>query len=465
MNRRNFIESMTAAFTSVLSTSVLASTESLNLHTSLSLKSDPLEMGNDFFLSKINPIATDDQIFIERKALEIAEMPQIKKAKKIVNFRWKIIAGNNVPKEALGQRFEELIDEYCFAYVLKAVNSDSSRPKVLHNVYGPPHEWFGMKVPGCRAGGGDNVDNNYSYIPVNGYSNYILRGKQSANPTVDVPITLSGNVSMTMPLGGLDWQDIEIDDKGEFFVTLGPDPARGKRNHIQTTLDSCCLFMRDCRSDWDQIPNSYQIEKVDGPSYPPLTNDQIAARASQYMIDSVPVMYWWNRVMDDLPVNKTHMVDIASMGGLVTQKLSFFRLNIKEDEAFIIKTGAANAKYRSLILQDFWFRSFDYWNNTSTLNSAQSETEDDGTTTYVVSHQDLGVDNWLDTCGQSYLLVCARWQGMPKNNNAEPWITGELIKIGQIEDKLPGKSGMVSNEMRQKQLDKRKLQFSKRFQL
>ncbi|MEQ8835248.1 MAG: hypothetical protein RID07_00420, partial [Lacipirellulaceae bacterium] len=343
--------------------------------------------------------------------------------------------------------------------------SDPGRPFVLRNCYGAPHQWFDEQIPGCRAGGGDNPDNDYSYFPIDGYSNYLLSGRVSSNPIVDAPITASGNVSQTMPTGGIDWSNVVVGETGEFQVTIGPEPAGGRSNHLQTTLDSVCVFMRDCRSDWNQIPNSYSIERLDGLLRPELNDNQIATRASQYMIDSIPTMYWWLRVMDSLEANTTPLVDIASMGGLVSQQLSLLRLKIAEDEAFIIKTGMSDAKYHSVVLSDYWFRTFDYWNSTSTLNNGQSMADGDGVRTYVVSHEDSGTQNWLDTRGFKELLVCVRWQGMTGSAVDAPWISGELVKLDDLTEKLPDEVGRVAAIDRAGQFECRREQFLRRFEV
>ena len=120
-----------------------------------------------------------------------------------------------------------------------------------------------MKVPGTRGSGGDGPDQNYSIIPIDERSHYKLYGRCFDRQLGDVPFTLTGNISLSMTLNSLDWQGIHFNDDDSFVVTLDPEPADGRFNHIQTNLDSKWLFIRDCRSDWRKVVNAYRIERLD----------------------------------------------------------------------------------------------------------------------------------------------------------------------------------------------------------
>src|SRR5271155_2217357 len=90
-------------------------------------------------------------------------------------------------------RFDQLMAEYTFNYVLLAVNGDPNYPKVLGLLFGPPHDWFGHHVGGSRGGGGDGPDTHYSFIPIDFGPHYELTGRRLAPAAVDVSYTLTGN--------------------------------------------------------------------------------------------------------------------------------------------------------------------------------------------------------------------------------------------------------------------------------
>lgn len=69
------------------------------------------------------------------------------------------------------------------------------------------------------------------------------------------------------------------------------------------------------------------------------------------------------------------------------------------DEALIVTANAAGALFRNVVLCDLFFMSLSYWSRTGSMNMSQMAADNDGTFTYVVTHQDPGVYNWLDTGG------------------------------------------------------------------
>ena len=289
-------------------------------HTSFSNK---IVLGDGFFLSKTNPTATVDQRDLEALSIRVAQMPVVLKAKKAAAYRWKTIVGREAPAEAWGARYDELVEEYSFNSIMKAVNSDANYPKVFGHWEGPPHEWFGMKVPGSRAGGGDNPDNNYVIIPVDGRAHFEIIGQRFSPGTADVPFTLQNFGLMT--LGSLDWRDVQVNADGSFIITVGPEPAgvanAGKPNHIKTKLSANLILIRDSRADWRQIPNAYRVRRLDPPTAPPLTVDQIAERAAEFIISDVSLYFWLMRpfaVLDENAVSAP--IEMGSIGGLVSQQ-------------------------------------------------------------------------------------------------------------------------------------------------
>ena len=424
-----------------------------------------VSLSDPHFLSKTNPLATVDQRDLEALALRIFQMPIVLKAKSRAADHWKTIVGRNITTEALA-RFDELVEEWAFNYTLKAVNSDANYPKVLGHLYGPPHEWFGMKVPGSRASGGDGPDNHYRIIPIDANARYEIHGRRFDPAPADVPFSLTGNMSLTMTLGILEWQDVQVNPDGTFVITVDPKPANGRKNHIQTKPGALYIFIRDCRADWRQIPNAYRVKRLDPPTSLPLTIDQMAERAALTMVDDVPALYWFMSVMAGVETNTiTPPFNIGAIGGLVSQKISFARLNLSDDEAFVATIGSGDAPFHDFVLQDFWFRTFNYWNHTSTMNNSQGVTNADGSTTYVVCARDPGVHNWIDTLGFHELLIVNRWQGFPRNADPDrlPWAKGKLVKFTDIDQVLPGDMKRVTPTERDKQLAERLAQFQLRY--
>lgn len=420
---------------------------------------------DDHFLSPTNPIANADQRDLEALAIKVVNMPGVQQAKQQMATRWKTIVGRDITAEALS-RFDELVEEFAFNYTLKAVNSDPNYPKVLGHLYGPPHEWFGMKVPGSRGSGGDGPDQNYSIIPIDGRSRYEIHGQCLDRSIGDVPFTLTGNTSLTMTLGSLPWSEVKFGADDRFVITIDPQPANCRSNHIQSTLEARWLFIRDCRADWRQTVNAYRVKRLDPPAAPPLTIEQIAERAGRFMIDDVPAMYWFPRIFAAMEPNVIgEPFGTGGVGGLVQQMISFLRLRLADDEAYVVTFGSGGAPFRDVVLQDFWFRTYPYWKHTSNMNNSQGVPNADGSTSYVISKQDPGLHNWIDTVGFREHMVVHRWQGLPLTPGTEgvPWAKGQVVRFSELEKALPSGMKRVTPEQRKQQLAERLETFKLRY--
>jgi hypothetical protein len=180
-----------------------------------------------------NPIATADQRDLEARAMRIMAMPVVVRGRQQAAARWRTIVGQDMNPERLS-RFDELIAEYTFNYVLLAVNGDPNYPKVMGLLFTPPHDWFGIHVSGSRGGGGDGPDTHYSSIPLDFGPHYELTGQRLEPAAADVSYTLTGNPAFTMTLNTLEGRDVVLDSNGRFTIHLGPEPPAGRENYIQT---------------------------------------------------------------------------------------------------------------------------------------------------------------------------------------------------------------------------------------
>src|SRR5271167_2523713 len=133
-----------------------------------------------FFLSRVNATTTTDQRDLESLALQLLDHSRIRAAWERAEQMFRILGskhGANAPAEAL-EGIDAKMREWTFHYLLLALNYDPNYPKVLGHGYGPPHNWLGIEVPGCRGlGTAENPDNHYSFVPVNVESRLELHGK------------------------------------------------------------------------------------------------------------------------------------------------------------------------------------------------------------------------------------------------------------------------------------------------
>jgi hypothetical protein len=419
-----------------------------------------------YFLSGVNPTATRDQREIERLALELLDSPLIKQAREEAAGRFKVF-GSAAPAEAW-DGFEDRMTEWTYHYLTLALNSDPNHPRVLGHGYGPPHSWFGHAVPGGRGPGtGENPDNHYSFVPIDGCSRFELHVKLSDPPVADCPIWVCTNLSQSMNVSGLDWRDVRIEDDGTFVITIDPEPPNGRPHHLQTTIDSKHVLIRDGRQHWDQKPNAYRIARLDPPDRAPLSHEEQTALAYRYIVDNAASNFGFTELVAALEPNTiTEPAVSTGFGGMPSQTLARGRLDLADDEAYVLTVSGKDSEYWLLTVYDWWLMSGDWWGRTSSLNDSQSVANPDGSYTYVFSSRDPGVHNWMDTLGRRECLFLARWQLLPQTDvhrSDTSWANGEVVKHSQLREVLPAETTWVTPKEREQQLADRLASFERRY--
>ncbi len=402
--------------------------------------------------------AYSDQTEITARALKAYNSEIVSNGRVAVAARWKAVLRDEPPAEAWPS-FESMMDDYMFNYAMKAANSDANYPRVAE-VYTPPHTWQGMSVPGSRWGG-NNPDNIYRIIPIDEKGRFRLDGHVGTNPPSNVSYVLVGNYETSKTLNMIEDTGLTYNPDGTFSITLDPDPANGRPNHIQTKPGAKLLFIRDSLGNWDQQPNALAITRLDPPDAPPMTDDEVAEKTVDIALDGLPLVYWFYQLIHSKP-NVFPQISPSGMGGLLTQRSTYGIAELTDDEALVMTLDPSDAAYYSVVAHNNWWITIDYANHTSSLNNGQVTKNADGTTTFVVAPKDPGVHNWIDTAGLHYVPIGLRTQGHSKNPPHEPTIQTRVVKVADLRSVLPKDTAWVNPAERAAQIAERRRQIAAR---
>jgi hypothetical protein len=214
------------------------------------------------------------------------------------------------------------------------------------------------------------------------------------------------------------------------------------------------------------VPNAYRFRRLDPPSAPPKSTDEILAMAARYLIDDPPMNFFFKAMIEWVEPNTVTQPEVSSnVGGMPTQQLIRGNVKIADDEAVVITLGAAESEYWVMCLYDWWGMSMDFWSRATSMNNTQSVANPDGSHTYVVSIEDPGVHNWLDALGLHELKLLHRWQLLPQTADGpggDPWAEAKLVKLAELKDVLPEGTKWVTPEERESQLANRLESFNRR---
>jgi len=120
-----------------------------------------------------------------------------------------------------------------------------------------------------------------------------------------------------------------------------------------------------------------------------------------------------------------------------------------QGEALVISTDLPKVRpYWNLQLNDPYFNCVEYVYRLSSTNGAMAHVASDGRFYAVVSLEDPGVPNWLDTAGFTEGTLWGRWYGC----DSTPLPTIQRVRLAEIRNLLPSDTPAISTEQRAAEL-------------
>ncbi|GAA4709131.1 hypothetical protein [Nocardioides conyzicola] len=377
-----------------------------------------------------HPIATGEQHAHELAALELVQHPTVRAAYAEVAETW---LGRAKASEQMRERFAAAYEEVMFSAAVWSSNQDPLRPKVT-TITRLEHEIDGRRIPGTRWGI-DNPDSVYRVVPISGDERYEIRGRVGAHRMTENYFTLWDAHMGTVDV--LDGRRMHVEDDGSFLITVDSDPANGRPNHVRSTPAAHELYVRDVLLDWGRDdPNAFTVERLGGaPTRPALTLDEQAQATARMMAHFADFTGKLSHGMYKSPANHFALAWTADhTGGLRNQVYVAGRFVLAPDEAFVVDVSDGGAEYFTVPLSTIWGTTLDILDKTGSLNKAQSIANEDGTYTYVISAQDPGVHNWIDTDGLLEGILTLRMAEFPDGGpRSDLSATGRVVKLDQID--------------------------------
>lgn len=398
-----------------------------------------------------NPIATADQAYIEKRALEISRHSLVRAAYAEVAEYWLEKAQPSADMRAC---FDAAFEEVMFCAAVWSLNQDAQRPLVT-TITRVAHELDGERIPGSRYGL-DNPDSIYRTIPIDGSEQYLIKGSVAERRLPENYFTLWDHAGNTVSV--FNGKDLQLDADGSFTIVVDSQPAGGRANHIQSSPDAHQFYIRDVILDWSaDVPNVLTVEKVGEPRKPAMTEDEQAELTVKFMWDYANNTMRWNQQALQLQPNViAFSIDRDTDGALRNQFYSLGHFRIQDDEALILTLHAADAGYFIVPITNLWGTSNEIVHRNGSLNRHQSIANNDGTYTFVVSLADPGVHNWVDPCDMHDGIITARWAefagGRP---NGKVAVESQLVKLDSLKRILPAETRWVTPEQRRQQLAER----------
>ncbi|MCV7283370.1 DUF1214 domain-containing protein [Mycolicibacterium flavescens] len=311
-----------------------------------------------------------------------------------------------------------------------------------------------------RKLGGDCADFLYQQAWIDGSSRYRVVGDRGSaaffNVTVQGPRPAGPGVLHEpfgdVPQANLTGAQLQTDDDGSFEIYVG-GPRQGP-NWLPTTADSRKLFIRQGFDRWDELPARMHIERLDMTTPRPLPTPTDMTAAIEWAGDFLTTM------MDDWPdypftyggvdperVNRFPDVETTGADAKRGRAAVNMHWRLAPDEALIVEFDAHEGLWMLTNMGAF-FTSMDYLYRPVSYTPSRTAVDADGAVRLVLSHDDPGYHNWIDTQGfeRGNLTYRHMLDGEPAP------LRTRLVKRAELADALPPDTVTVTPQQRVAQM-------------
>ncbi|WTW93769.1 DUF1214 domain-containing protein [Streptomycetaceae bacterium NBC_01309] len=317
--------------------------------------------------------------------------------------------------------------------------------------------------------GGPNVDNVYKHARIEAEGTYRIRGLMHSCEEFLLAIRI-GNMHQERygTLHEVTATDLGIAPGDAFEILLGgPEPADPGVRWVPLPEGARMVAVREYYYDWQEHePAVLTIERVDRPTAPArLTPGRIAEQLEEARSQFERSITYWNdyqRAARTRGDDNTFIQPRTEPKGLKGLVYGFCFYRLAPGEALVVECEAPVARYWSYQLYQLgWFEPVESIHRTGGLNHRQTAVDADGLVRVVVTHDDPGVANWLDTEGRSEGMLTFRcaWA----DNRPEP--KARVVAVDELDAWLPSGSagGRTTPEERRAHLAARSAHAAWRF--
>jgi Protein of unknown function (DUF1214) len=310
-----------------------------------------------------------------------------------------------------------------------------------------------------------NPDGVYYYTQVSGSGSYRVTGERG-NAVVAGFATGNRIIGMSDKPGkgfdNYDIDDLEISSDGRFEVIFSADRPEGFHgNWLYLNPDSDYILVRQFNYDWGRdIDMRNAIERLD----PVPVKSRQSPEATDRMLTDLFSGYVRNlsrvcigqvkRAHDNALVNKVALQNFQHLGNGKDWPQAYWEAlyEISDDEPLVIETDLPEQRHywNVQVIDGLWNQAEVLYRQTS-LNGLTARIDSDGKFRAILSRQDPGFANWLDTADHKYGMLIGRWYRC----SSFPTPTVTRMKIADVPDYLRGRRDRATPEGRKAVLRER----------
>lgn len=307
-----------------------------------------------------------------------------------------------------------------------------------------------------------NPDDTYYWSSLRGDGIYRVYGDRG-NVHMIMFTVANGLMGMSEPcgptLGVFDLADMQIGADGKFEIIFSRErPAGYAGNWIGLDPRANYILVRQRHYDWaNETGTRLGIEALHATEPKPRmgsaeTREKLGELALFAQRISRVFFQYHNRLRDKGLINKVEHTSFTDLGGgFFTQTGALKQVywqgifRFEPGEAIIIESDMPRkVGYWNIQVNDLLFNTVEYVYRQSSINGFQAAPSPDGRLWAVLSAEDPGVANWLDTAGHHEGVIVGRWLDFSE----APTPTLRRVPLTQVHGMLPSGTPTVTPEQR-----------------
>jgi hypothetical protein len=259
-----------------------------------------------------------------------------------------------------------------------------------------------------RAGGSSaNSDITYLRAQVHGDQTYRVHGEPGSREFCIYAARGDFSILEEDTYLGERWShELDRSRDGSVDVIIG-GPERGRNWLPLYPGEPCWLAIRQYFRDWQDadIPGFFSIDCLDGSAMPtPLSTSELTARlgdALRWLTRAGPAWTDTMRPRPDCAPPSVNKLERPVSTKNSSSRVGYGRCpyELSADEVLVIEMPALPRPDWNVGVFNVWCDVGDIQNRQTSLNASQAHVDSDGVLRLVLSEQDIGHPNWLDTAG------------------------------------------------------------------
>ena len=309
-----------------------------------------------------------------------------------------------------------------------------------------------------------NSDCTYQQATVHGDHSYRIFGSRGTSRLFDVEV-YSGRPPFDFKfIGSLDSLSYNIRPDSDLNIVLSQERRQGVWLPLPEGIAT--LFIRQVYYDWDNEKPGMMVIEREGATYPPprLTRERFEERvaaARRYLRDVTAAMHGGAGAETALVGDGTSVPQMPKGEGAYapfTMCRGYY--TCKQGEALILKFKPPKTDYWNVHLWNLQGDGLQTHLRQVSINGHQAAIDNDGYFRAVISRQDPGVKNWLDSHDREFGLVFARFYKV----DPAPQISLKRMSVHTLENHLPEDTLYVMPEERMEIIRRRLISVHHRLQ-